>query len=102
MGFRFNGATGTAGTQYGWAKVKTENFGGSDTQGVRLRILEWAYDNSGAAITVGDVGPAPAVPNPATPLLALLGLGVLGVQGYRRRRDEGLKRVADESNAAGA
>jgi hypothetical protein len=42
------------------------------------------------------------VPAPPTPLLTLLGLGALGVQAYRRRREEGLKRLADERDTAAA
>jgi hypothetical protein len=42
------------------------------------------------------------VPTPATPLLTLLGLGALGVQAYRRRRQEGLKRLAEEQDTAAA
>jgi hypothetical protein len=39
---------------------------------------------------------------PATPLLTLLGLGAMGVAAYRRRREEALKRLADEQDAAAA
>jgi hypothetical protein len=92
FGFRFNGATGTPGTQYGWAKARFETFGASD-EGSRLSIFEWAFDDNGAAIAVGDTG---AVPAPATPLLALLGLGAMGIGSYRRRRDAGMKRLAEE------
>lgn len=91
FGFRFNGATGTPCTQYGWAKASVERFGASDI-GLRLSIFEWAYDDTGAAIKVGATG----VPTPATPLLTLLGLGAIGVSAYRRRREAGLKRLADE------
>ncbi len=57
-------------------------------------IGPFALPNSLPTIHVADV------PAPATPLLALLGLGAMGVQGYRRRRDEGLKRLAEEQDAA--
>ncbi len=93
LGFQFTGTTGTPGTQYGWAKARVEEFG-TGLIGTRLILSEWAFDDSGAAITVGDTGAS--VPAPATPLLVLLGMGAMGVQGYRRRRDQGLKRLADE------
>ncbi len=65
--------------------------------GRRLRIREWAYDNGGAPIAVGDTGNGTPMPTPATPLLTLLGLGAMGVTAYRRRREEGLKRLANEA-----
>jgi hypothetical protein len=104
FGFRFNGTTGTAGTQYGWAKARVDRFGANDI-GVRLTISEWAYDNSGAPICVGDTGSGcggTPVPVPGTPLLTLLGLGAVGLSAYRRRREAGLKRLAAEQEGAAA
>lgn len=103
LGFRFDPSlTGTS-FQYGWAKARVENFS-IDDGGVRLTLSEWAWDDSGAAIGAGDTGaggPAP-VPAPATPLLTLLGLGAMGVTAYRRRREEGLKRLAEEQDTTAA
>ncbi|MBK1631582.1 hypothetical protein CKO31_12675 [Thiohalocapsa halophila] len=98
FGFQFSGAAGTPDPQYGWAKARVDLF--NSGAGTRFRVYEWAYDDSGAAIKVGDTGTA--VPAPATPLLTLLGLGALGVAAYRRRREEGLKRLADEQDQATA
>jgi hypothetical protein len=70
IGFQFT-ANNNAGPFYGWMRVELSNTG--DTGLIR----EWAYENSGAAITVG------AVPEPST-LCALL-LGTAGFC-YRRRR----------------
>jgi hypothetical protein len=90
MGFQFPGDTGTPGTQYGWAKVRVNNV--SATQ-VQLKILEWAYDDSGAAISVGDTGGGGASPVSASlpenlAPLTLLGLGAAGLAAFRRRRDK--------------
>jgi hypothetical protein len=86
-----------SGPFYGWVKVHA-SITLQPLQGT-LTVFEWAYDDSGAPIRVGDTG---AVPAPTTALLTLLGLGALGVQAYRRRREEGLKRLADEQDAAAA
>jgi hypothetical protein len=105
FGFRFQGQTGTVGTQYGWAKARFETF---NTGGIasRLIISEWAYDDEGCAIAVGATSGGGncggSVPTPTTALLTLLGLGALGVQTYRRRREEGLKRLAAEQEGAAA
>jgi hypothetical protein len=98
IGFRFNGDTGSAGTQYGWMKVRIDT--GDDF--TKLRLLAGAYDDAGDPIAVGatDDGGGGEVPVPATPLLVLLGLGALGVQQFRRRRDAGLARLAEAQAAA--
>jgi hypothetical protein len=67
------------------------------TSTVKTTVFEWAYEDSGARIHIADTG---AVPAPATPLLTLLGPGAMGVQAYRRQRADGLKRLADERDAA--
>jgi hypothetical protein len=38
----------------------------------------------------------------ATPLLPLIGLGAMGLAAYRRRREDGLKRLAEEQDTAAA
>lgn len=96
LGLRFDGDTGIVGTQYAWVKVRFDQALPSLT----MTVQEWAYDDCGDAIAVGatDGGRncSTNVPTPATPLLTLLGLGAMGVQAYRRRREEGLKRLAEE------
>ena len=94
----------------GWAKLRVDMA--SDPTRVVLSVCEWAYDDAGGAINAGARGTGAAVscpsaipadaPAPATPLLTLLGLGAMGVQAYRRRREDGLKRLADEQDAAAA
>ncbi|WP_295888450.1 PEP-CTERM sorting domain-containing protein [uncultured Thiohalocapsa sp.] len=101
LGLRFDGDTGTVGTQYAWVKVRFDFAAPKLT----MNILEWAYDNSGAPICVGDTGSGcggTPVPVPGTPLLTLLGLGAMGLSAYRRRREEGLQRLAEEQDAAAA
>ncbi len=96
MGFKFNGDTGTVGTQYGWAKVKV-----LQTTPRKLQIKEWAYQNDGSSIAVKDTGavsnPISAdVPEDLAPL-TLLALGAAGLFAYRRRRDDALVKI--EHNA---
>ncbi len=77
FGFRFNlevdSPNATAGTTvYGWAQVERV----SPSSG---RLLQWAYDDSGAPIQVG------VVPEPGT--LSLLALGAAGIAALRKRRN---------------
>ncbi len=58
---------------YGWARISVSNTVLADA-----RILEWAYDDSGATLEVG------AVPEPSG--LALLALGAAGISTFHRRR----------------
>lgn len=109
FGFRFflDGGTDLV---LGWAKLRVDTA--SDPTRVVLSVCEWAYEDTGGAIEAGDRGTGAAVscpsaipadaPAPATPLLTLLGLGAMGVQAYRRRREDALKRLADEQDAAAA
>ncbi|NJM37749.1 MAG: PEP-CTERM sorting domain-containing protein [Akkermansiaceae bacterium] len=71
LGFRLID-NNSQGPFYGWMQVNFSNTGAPGT------ILDWAYENSGAAITVG------AVPEPSSVLL--LGLsGALGLSIRRRK-----------------
>ena len=98
IGVRFDGDTGAGGKQFAWLKVCADYDTTGANHSVSFNVLEWAYDDSGAPLHVADT--SNNVPTPATPLLALLGMGAMGIQGYRRRRDQGLKRLADEQAAA--
>jgi hypothetical protein len=65
-------------TDYGWANITlTPTYGSAN-----LTVNNWAYDNSGSAITVGEV-PEPA---DAALGLGLLALGAVGVAEYRKRK----------------
>lgn len=70
LGFRLID-NGNAGPYYGWMRVNFSNTGGSGT------IIDWAYESTGAAISVG------AVPEPTAALLG--GAGLLTFV-FRRRR----------------
>jgi hypothetical protein len=64
---------------YGWAEITiTANAGGYGT----FTINDWAYEDTGAAITVGNTG---AVPEPAETAIGL-GALALGAAGLRRWR----------------
>lgn len=77
FGFRFDlenesGSGAPAGTiVYGWAEM--ERISASEG-----RLLQWAYDDSGAGIQVG------AIPEPGT--LGMLALGAAGLVALRRRK----------------
>ena len=77
IGFRFD-ADGT--TLYGWGRIILDRP--SANRGT-LTVAEWAYEDTGAAIKVGDIGPA-AADEPQS--LALLALGAGGLAAWRRRR----------------
>ena len=102
----FNFWSPTSGPTFGWAKLRVDIAANPDR--VVLTVCEWAYDETSFSITAGDRGtgsavpcnsPFAPVPSPATPLLTLLGLGAMGVTAYRRRREAGLQRLADEQGA---
>lgn len=100
IGLRFDGDTGTVGPQFAWLKVRAEyDTTTPGSHSVSFSILQAAYEDTGAPLHFTGA-PTNNVPTPATPLLALLGMGAMGIQGYRRRRDAGLKRQADASAAA--
>jgi hypothetical protein len=91
VGMRFKDpSTSYAYGFYGWAKVRTDFDVNAGT--ARTTVFEWAYDDTGAPIHVP--ARSAAVPAPPTAMLALLGLGAMGIRGYRRRREEGMKRLA--------
>jgi hypothetical protein len=70
LGFRLF-TNGGAGPYYGWMRVNFSNTGANGS------IIDWAYENSGAAITVGTI------PEPSAAVL--LGLASLGLAFNRRR-----------------
>ena len=76
IGFKFD----AGGTElFGWARITLEALGSAG----RATIQEWAYEDTGNAIQVGDTGAAIDEP----PALALLALGAGGVAAWRRRRN---------------
>ncbi|MBT8137134.1 MAG: PEP-CTERM sorting domain-containing protein [Gammaproteobacteria bacterium] len=92
----FNSSTGFIGVQlasgnFGWIQVHVDFSFAPGNNGVT--ILDWAYDDSGAAIRAGDTG-AVAAPEPATNMLVGMGLLALGASGIRtlrrRKREAGL------------
>ena len=78
VGLRFvNESTGA--TNYAWAEFQT-----TSGDGFPAALLRYAYENTGAAITAGDVG---AVPEPST--FAMFGMALAGAAGlttWRRRK----------------
>ncbi|NCD35402.1 MAG: PEP-CTERM sorting domain-containing protein [Spartobacteria bacterium] len=84
----FNGADGYmgftidygAGTRYGWLYVDNISQSGDN-----VRIVDWAYEDSGGTIKAGDRGGGggDAVPEPTG--LALLACGAAGIYALRRK-----------------
>lgn len=68
---------------FGW--VRLEFTVGSNALINGLTVIDWGYQNNGAAITAGNEGVISA-PEPPTADLALLALGAAGVTALRRRR----------------
>jgi len=66
---------------YGWMNVTASGIDTLST--VTFTLNEWAYDNTGASIRVGQVS---AVPEPSTYAMAIAGLACGGWQVFRRRR----------------
>jgi len=65
---------------YGWMNVTASGINTLST--VTFTLNEWAYDNTGASIRVGQVS---AVPEPSTCVMALAGLACGGYSLFRRR-----------------
>jgi len=80
FGYRF---TSGANTYYGWGELVIDPAN-NGTAGYGYKITQMYYEDTGAAIQVGDAGGGGAVPEPATYTLALLAAG--GVAAYRARR----------------
>jgi hypothetical protein len=66
---------------YGWLNLTASGINTMNT--VTFTLNEWAYDNTGASIKVGQVS---AVPEPSTYAMALAGLACGGSVVFRRRR----------------
>ena len=81
IGFAIDDPDDSVGVLYGWAQIMFRESGGLHNIGFTLDIIDYAYDDTGAAITAGDTG-ATAVPG-AGGLVAL----ACGAAGLRRRRN---------------
>jgi hypothetical protein len=69
-----NSATST--TNYGWIHLMT-----TGNSGFPATIVDWAYENTGASLTAGQV------PEPTTfALLGVMAAGALGVRAWRKRK----------------
>jgi len=79
VGFRFdNGGN----DNFGYFDVEWSRTGVGQGSTLTLTIHGWAYDNSGAAITIGG-----ATPIPGGTGLAALAIGAVGLRGRRRSRN---------------
>lgn len=84
FGFSFESGGSTL---YGWAEATLTNGGTFGT----FTISRWAYEDTGASITVGDTGSGGstgAVPEPSSFAITGLGLLAAGASGVRRWRRE--------------
>jgi hypothetical protein len=77
LGFRFVDANGQ--TDFGWIRISF-NAGNFTGNGSAATIVDWGWDNSGAAIMAG------AVPEPSSLGLAFLAGGAAGLMAWRRSR----------------
>jgi len=76
FGFEFN-PTGSQ-VDYGWGQITISAFSNAMT------LVDYAYDDSGAAILTGQTPGASPVPEPGTATLVASGLGIVAF--FRRRR----------------
>ena len=60
---------------YGWIRFDT-----TGANGYPATVVDWAYEDNGAAILTG------AVPEPSTLALGCLAAGFLGVSAWRKRK----------------
>jgi hypothetical protein len=90
---------GTGATaSYGWIRLILEDLAdnpvgalGADGANYfdKVTIVDWAYDDTGAAITAGATAPALNAPDS----LALLALGAAGMGAFRRRKVDSAKQA---------
>lgn len=78
-GFRLGG------TNYGWIRFA---MGGPLDGTNSFTVVDWAYDNSGAAIQAGQTsgGGGGGVPLPGAAALAAFAVGATGLRGWRSRQ----------------
>ena len=82
FGFKFSSDVTQSDTFYGWGEMVFAPPTSSGIKGHGFTITRMYYDDTGAAIKVGDTGAV--IPEPSTCALALLAAG--GVAAYRARR----------------
>ena len=86
VGFRFNQGNGT---QYGWARVRIEDFGGENYYRAAFTLVDYAYGDPGDRVTAGQISLAPRrdhVSIPTEGSLGLLALGATGLFAWREKR----------------
>jgi hypothetical protein len=102
--FGWSKATGFAGFVFSTTADHQRDFGwvrlqytvGTNDLINSLTVIDWGYQNSGAAITAGNEGNGtPVVPEPSTGALALLAAGAAGVTALRRHRKASANAGAD-------
>jgi len=84
VGFKVSG--GSLNGDFGWMQVKVSDSA-SPGYPNEAEVIDWAYDNSGAAIAAGDTGQV-VTPEPGTAALGLLAFGAMGILALRKRRKE--------------